>query len=388
MGIRTPHEVGVFVLSLTAPMVLYAMNNLPAVQEPTVILQAGAVVLLTVLLLIYLMVRNVKELDPLFYVFAELAFTSMVGLTNALEQDGYIKGFMNFYLKKGEPYLSTSYGIIMCYWDSIVHFILQLLMVRRISQRQSYRTVGLFWAGSFIAHQIVFIPGIVIGKYGSGILPAFWRNIPFLVLPVWAAVTLLNRPREQPDVSADEVEEAQSRSLLTRPIDLQFTLLLLLGMGFTLLRAFVVLDCRLDVCFTYIYKYEPYLKDGVAFPKVMMLAFLFYAFPLMAACVYGLNKPGCSWMLDWTLLFAGAMAQTQCCHIGGSLHSRTPFTYRVPSDTWRVVMALNIAYTAVPILLALRCTFDPAYFISEGQADEEEDVVVPEGKTAEEKKNQ
>ena len=116
-------------------------------------------------------------------VFAELSFTCMVGLTNALEQDGYIKGFMDFYLRKvqvtafahttithaiskctqmqahprintysctrlaviqkqtvspfvfqGEPYLSTSYAIMMSYWDGTVHFSLQLLMVRRMAQ--------------------------------------------------------------------------------------------------------------------------------------------------------------------------------------------------------------------------------------------------------------
>ena len=32
----------------------------------------------------------------------------------------------------------------------------------------------------------------------------------------------------------------------------------------------VVLDCPLDACFTYIYQYEPYLKDSVAFPRVMV----------------------------------------------------------------------------------------------------------------------
>lgn len=32
----------------------------------------------------------------------------------------------------------------------------------------------------------------------------------------------------------------------------------------------VVLDCPLDVCFTYIYQYEPYLKDPVGFPRVMV----------------------------------------------------------------------------------------------------------------------
>lgn len=32
----------------------------------------------------------------------------------------------------------------------------------------------------------------------------------------------------------------------------------------------VVLDCPLDTCFTYIYQYEPYLKDPVGFPRVMV----------------------------------------------------------------------------------------------------------------------
>ncbi|KAG5285678.1 hypothetical protein AALO_G00006150 [Alosa alosa] len=374
MGISLPQEAGVLILSLIAPFLLCGMNNVPAVQEPAVILVMGAVVLLSVFLVVYLTMRHKKDVDPLFYVFAELSFTCMVGLTNALEQDGYIKGFMGFYLKKGEPYLTTSYAIMMCYWDGIVHFTLQLLMVRRLSQGTSFRSHGLFWAGSSIANQIVFIPGIVIGKYGSSILPAFWRNIPFLVLPIYCAVALLCRPREMPVIPADEVAAQQKKSVLTRPVDLLLSLMLLGGMAFTVLRAFVVLDCRLDMCFTFIYQYEPYLKDNVAFPKVMMLTFLFYGLPLMGACVYGLNTPGNGWMLDWTLLFAGAMTQAQWCHIGASLHSHTPFTYRIPSDAWRMVMGLNVVYMAVPLLLALRCALLPAYFmpvVPKGQADKE-----------------
>lgn len=84
------------------------------------------VVLGLVLLLLPLMVQNKTKVDPLFYgtpsetcvcrssvvggglfycsfyffpVFAEFSFTCMVGLTNALEQDGFISGFMGFYIK-------------------------------------------------------------------------------------------------------------------------------------------------------------------------------------------------------------------------------------------------------------------------------------------------
>lgn len=40
-----------------------------------------------------------------------------------------------------------------------------------------------------------------------------------------------------------------------------------------------------------------------------MLVYLFYALPLLTVFIYGLKTPGCSWMLDWTIFFAAAMAQ-------------------------------------------------------------------------------
>lgn len=40
-----------------------------------------------------------------------------------------------------------------------------------------------------------------------------------------------------------------------------------------------------------------------------MLVFLFYALPLLTLFVYGLTVPGCTWMLDWTVFLAGAIAQ-------------------------------------------------------------------------------
>lgn len=137
---------------------------------------------------------------------------------------------------------------------------------------------------------------------------------------------------------------------------------------------------------------------------VQMLVYLFYAMPLMAFFTYGLRTPGCSWMLDWTIFFAGAMAQvtavmffaainipckysinadfpllypqSQWCHIGASQHSRTPYTYRVPADKWWPVITLNVLLAALPALLALRCHTNPVYFMKP----------VPEGQTNKEKK--
>ncbi|XP_070701903.1 transmembrane 6 superfamily member 2 [Pempheris klunzingeri] len=369
---RPPVEVCVLLLSLTAPGILYAMNNIPALQEPLPIVGIGVVVLGFIFLLLLLTVPHKMAVDPLFYVFAEFSFTCMVGLMNALEQDGFISGLMAFYLKMGEPHLSAAYAVMMSYWEGLVHFVLFLTIIHRMFRGKSYRSLGLLWTGSSIAHQTVLIPGVVIGKYGSNLRPVFWRNIPFFLAPFWAASLLFSRPRVMPVITADKISAEQKKSLLSRPVDLLLSLLLLAAMALCVFRGFVVLDCPLDACFTYIYQYEPYLKDPVGFPRVMMLVYLFYALPLLTVFIYGLKTPGCSWMLDWTIFFAAAMAQAQWCHIGASLHSRTPFTYRVPADKWWPVIALNVLLAAVPALLALRCHTNPAYFLKpvpKGQAN-------------------
>ncbi|KAL1281105.1 hypothetical protein QQF64_015705, partial [Cirrhinus molitorella] len=304
-----PPEISVFILSQTAPFILYTINHVSFLQDPQVLLAIGITVLTTILFLANLSVKSKKSTDPLFYVFAVFSFTSVVSITNALQHDGFIKGFMDFYISKGEPYLSTAHGIMMSYWDGIVHYGLLLFMVHRITAGKPFRSLALVWAGSMIASEIVLITGIAVGKYGKNLLPALWRNTPSLALAVWAAAKLLNRPRELSIIPADKVEVEQKKSLLYRPTDLLLTLGLIVSIIFTAFRGFVVLECSLDFCFTYIFRYEPYMKDSVGFPKVTMLVFLFYVVPLLTACVYGLYTPGCTWMLDWTLVLAGAVAQ-------------------------------------------------------------------------------
>lgn len=62
----------------------------------------------------------------------------------------------------------------------------------------------------------------------------------------------------------------------------------------------------------------------------------------------------------------------QFTYIGASMHSRTPFTYRIPKEERSLVITLNLVYLAVPVLLAARCYIDPAFFmkpVPPGQAD-------------------
>ncbi|TRY55173.1 hypothetical protein DNTS_032662, partial [Danionella cerebrum] len=395
-----PPEISVLLLSLSAPFLLYAINQLPFLQDPQVILALVVAALTTVFLLANRGMKSAAAPDPLFYVFAVFSFTSVLSLTNALQQDGFIKGFMDVYVGKSgtagllaarlgphrsrtldeggatcrradcvlvlpqvEPHLSSAHGILLSYWEGLVHFLLLLLIIHRMSEGKSFRNLALLWSGSMVAAQTVLISGMIVGKYNKNIPPVIWRSSLSLIGSVWTAVKLLSRPRELSIIPADKLEVLQRRSLLSRPVDLLLTLCLLGNIAFTAFRGFVVLECSLDACFSYIYQYEPYMKDSVGFPKLTMLVFLFYAVPLLWACVLGLLTPGCSWMLDWTLVLAGAVAQAQWTHLGASLHSRTPFTYRIPKDEWSQVMVLNLLSLAVPVLLALRCHIRPAFFL-------------------------
>ncbi|KAM6938394.1 transmembrane 6 superfamily member 2 [Lycodopsis pacificus] len=356
-------ETFVFLFSLSALGILYAMNTIPELQEPYVILGIGAAVLVVVFLFYLLITRGNPPKDALFFVFSVFSFTCVIDLTSALEYDGIISGFMEFYQKTGEPYLGTAYAIMMCYWDGIAHFIMYLMMISRITDRKAYRTLGLFWAGSLCANMSVFIAGIVAGKYGSEIRPVFWLNFLFLSMPVWAAITLFTRPKDRPLIGGYNAHHAQSMKLIWRPLDLILVLLLLAAMAFTTLRGLVALDSPLGACSIYLRHYEPYLKDPVGYPRVMMLHLFFYGLPLLGAFVYGLLKPGCAWMSDWTVFFAGAVIQCQWAHIGGSLHPRTTAPFRIPTDVFWSVLAANSLYAVIPVLVAMRVHSNQYFFL-------------------------
>lgn len=55
--------------------------------------------------------------------------------------------------------------------------------------------------------------------------------------------------------------------------------------------------------------------------------------------------------------------QAQFSHIGASLHTRTPFSYRVPADSQPVFMLVNLLYALVPQALCYRCSSSPAFFL-------------------------
>ncbi|MBN3296379.1 TM6S1 protein, partial [Amia calva] len=273
--------------------------------------------------------------------------------------------------RQGEPYMNTAHGHMICYWDGCAHYLMYLVMVAAITWGESYRAMGLYWMGSFLMRLIVYIPGNVVGKYGTQLRPSFIMNAPHIIVSVWACFRIASQPPAR-EASPMGIQEDHRKRLVQRPLDLLFTLYLIPATAFCIFRGLVVLDCPAEMCQKYVQDYEPYLRDPTAYPRIQMLVNMLYSVPYYTVTLYGLVVPGCSWIPDLALVHAGAVAQAQFAHIGASLHTRTPFTYRVPEEAKALFLFINILYGAVPQLFSYRCISSPEFFLTpkENKKDE------------------
>ncbi|XP_038139116.1 transmembrane 6 superfamily member 1-like [Cyprinodon tularosa] len=352
---------GVFMLSLISIPFCYLLNSLIYNNSTEAFFFALWTAALILTIAIRFMLKK-APVDPLFYVYAVFAFLSVVNLIIGLEQDNIIDGFVTFYLKEAEPHVNTAHGHMISYWDGCVHYLMYLLMVAAITWGDSYRAIGLYWVGSFLMRTIVYNLGNAVGKYGTQVTPFFILHMLYISVSVWACFRVFSQPSTH-DAQLPSSQEAQRANLLQRPMDLLFIVYLIPAFAFCVFRGLVVLDCSGKLCEDYTQRFEPYLKDPSAYPKVQMLVSLLYSGPYYILTLYGLLVPGCQWMPDLTLVHSGALAQAQFSHIGASLHTRTPFSYRVPADSQPIFLLVNVLYVLVPHALCYRCCTQPDFFL-------------------------
>ncbi|XP_070767187.1 transmembrane 6 superfamily member 1-like isoform X3 [Enoplosus armatus] len=353
---------GVFVLSLMSIPICYLFNSLIYSNSAEAFFFAGCTAVLILAISARFMLKKKAPIDPFFYVYAVHAFLSVVNLIIGLEQDNIIDGFVTFYLKEADPHINTAYGHMISYWDGCVHYLMYLLMIAAITWGDSYRAIGLYWVGSFLMRAIVYILGNAVGKYGTQVGPLFLLHMLYISVSVWACFRIFSQPSAQ-DAQLTSIQEAERKHLLHRPLDLLFIICLIPALAFCVFRGLIVLDCSSKWCQDYTQQYEPYLKDPSAYPKVQMLVSMLYSGPYYIITLYGLMVPGCEWMPDLTLVHSGAVAQAQFSHIGASLHTRTPFSYRVPAASQPVFLLVNVLYAVVPQALCYRCCTRPAFFL-------------------------
>ncbi|KAM8877319.1 transmembrane 6 superfamily member 1-like isoform 1-T1 [Synchiropus picturatus] len=354
---------GAFVLSLMSIPICYIFNTLSSNNSSDAFVFAGCTSLIILVISVRFVLQKTNSLDPLFYVYGVHAFLSVVNLIIGLEQDNIIDGFVTFYLKEADPHINTAHGHMIAYWDGCVHYLMYLLMIAAITwgQVKLQRTPGTVCSTKDHGKIIHDSSGTTIEPLAS----TGWGLSSRMPSSMSLEMLWENMAQNQPN-SEDEEQtitlNAADRSLTRRPLDVLFIIYLVLAVSFCVFRGLIVLDCSTQWCHDYTQQYEPYLKDPSAYPKVQMVASMLYSGPYYVIALYGLLVPGCEWMPDLTLVHSGAVAQAQFSHMGASLHTRTPFSYRVPADGQSVFLLLNILYALIPQVLCYRCSTNPEFF--------------------------
>jgi len=257
-----------------------------------------------------------------------------------------------FYLKEGEQYLLSAHGALINWWDGTVHFVLYLVMICELAKGKLAVDASLLWFGSIFNSLLVFMPGNAVGPWGIEIRAAYLLNIPFCLVPVYYLLRVLKRPNNKlarataAHASADGTAFAVKTALVS---------LVLFSSSFILLRTLAALGSPISFAKGWL-SYEPFILDPNAYPKLQVLVYAFYFLPYFCWALWGLldAQVVTTALVDTSVIFAGAVAQGQFSMFLTGVHPLTKASLHVPQSSLLLITALNVVFTATPLLLAWR----------------------------------
>ncbi|KAK3729129.1 hypothetical protein RRG08_005501 [Elysia crispata] len=356
----------VFMTSLMALPMSYILNSISHMKNQLLILVSGLFALCVISLIPWLILRQrLQKVNPIYYVLGLLAYSSVMSLIIALENDGLIAEFMGTYLREGEPYLKTAHGTMISYWDGIAHYAMYLMMLAAVSWNQTFHDVGLYWVGSYGYSKLVLVVAAMIGK--DGIRWPFLLTIPFVIICALMCANFIDEKfKEMQHIQSDLDEELQkNKAMITtsiwgRPRDLLLFIYFIFAIIVTTIRFSGAMQSNFYLATLYRESVEPYLTDPSFYSKSQLMVQAFYFIPYYLVNIYALLNPGQSWFPASCIIFAGAAAQAQFSLIGSSFHYRTPYLHRVPQTLLArcLFWFVNGLQFLVPQLVANSCLSD------------------------------
>jgi len=313
-----------------------------------------------------------KNSDTFFYVFSVFAFTALVDLDIAMTLDNVGLAWINFYLKHGEPYLYSSYGSAINWWDGTFHYALYIYVTWAMATGRSFRWAGFVWVGSIMNSLIVFLPGNVVGKFGNNLKESYFLNVPYVLFPLIFAV----RQFRKPSPAATTRKTNESRGFFLGVLDCLLIVSLLLSTLVAFFRAFVAIDSPIGRW--YVQGVEPIISCEGKWPKLQLFAYVYYFVPFYLSAINSLINPdGKTWFPDWTCVAFGAALQGQFSYIFPAIHQipTHPSTYPkgkwipIPAEGENIFWVINFGlYVVVPALLFFRvCFVDQSYWAERDQ---------------------
>ncbi|XP_039273254.2 transmembrane 6 superfamily member 1-like [Styela clava] len=349
----------VFLVSQSQWGLLYIVGSTSIIRNPLAMLLAGVIFIPGLAILLRKLLPSVYE-DNLgthkrnwfFYMCCLFSWSYVADLVLCLENLGYIDGYMDWYLKSGEPYLNTSFGIYINMWNAVVHYLLYLTIIYKYDNKQDYRSYGIYCMGSIIAGLFVATTGMIVGSYGNDIHPAFFLNIPYIIFPFCALIYLLKLPQHE-NSPVQEYPPAELRSESIGAFDIFVIGVLFASNIVGFIRGLAALGSPFPMIVYYVKEYEPYLLNPTKFGALHCLFNFVYCLPAQVILIYALVKGGGKWAEDLSTALSGAMAQGVFCYVMAATSSRTPMEFHIVSNV-EFFIVLNAFTVLIPHLAMYR----------------------------------